>query len=571
MTPRRLAAILAADVVGFSALMAADESTTIARLRTLRATTIDPAMTTHGGRIFKTTGDGLLAEFPSAVDALRCALAIQTKQRDTENTLPLRIGLHSGDVVIDGDDLLGDGINIAARLEPLAAPHGIALSARIREDITGKIAIDLEDLGEPPLKNLTQKIRVYRVLFNTPERPTLALPDKPSLVVLPFQNMSGDPEQEYFVDGLVEDITTALSCIRSLFVIARNSAFTYKGRAVDVKQVGRDLGVRYVLEGSVRKAANRVRVTGQLIDTSTGAHLWANRFDGALDDVFDLQDQITSSVAGAIEPTLQHAEIERVQRKPTGDLTAYDYFMRGMALFTPAEWAAAKAAFTQAYTLDPDYGAAYALAAMCVYLQKNFAPVPPTAAEISEGVRLARAAAVKGTLDATALTYAGAALMYLANDVDSGLRLTERACVLNPNSARAWARNGWNNVYGGNPEVAIANFERAIRLSPVDPHTNGHFAGIARAHFNAARYDDAIEWSERSLSARPDGMVAHRVRVAAYAQAGRLDEARRAVADLLADEPEMRLSRLNAMRGPWRRSDDFDRFVDGLRLAGLPE
>ena len=295
---RRLAGILAADVVGYSAMVGADEPGTLARVRALRTDVIEPLAATHEGRLFKTTGDGFFVEFASAVQALRCAIAIQDTLRAQADGLRLRIGVHQGEVVPEGDDLLGDGVIIAARLEPLAEPGGICISSRVREDASGKMALEVDDLGEPELKNIAAKIRVFRVRLGAAERPPLPLPDKPSLVVLPFQNMSGDPEQEYFADGMVEEITTALSRIRSLFVIARNSAFTYKGRAVDVRQVGRELGVRYVLEGSVRKAGSRVRITGQLVDAATGAHLWADRFDGTLEDVFDLQDQVTASVVG---------------------------------------------------------------------------------------------------------------------------------------------------------------------------------------------------------------------------------------------------------------------------------
>ena len=352
----RLAGILAADVVGYSAMVGADEPSTLARVRALRADVVEPLAATHEGRVFKTTGDGFLAAFASAVQALRCAIAIQDAQRTRSDGLRLRIGVHQGEVVPEGDDLLGDGVIVAARLEPLADPGGICISGRVREDAAGKIPLDVEDLGEQELKNIAQKVRVFRVRLASEPKPSLALPDKPSLVVLPFQNMSGDPEQEYFVDGLVEEITTALSRIRSLFVIARNSAFTYKGRAVDVRQVGKELGVRYVLEGSVRKAGNRLRITGQLVEATTGAHLWANRFDGVLEDVFELQDQVTASVAGAIEPYLQRAEIDRAQRKPTENLGAYDYFLRGMAVFNqgiPERFAEAQELFAKAVGLMP--------------------------------------------------------------------------------------------------------------------------------------------------------------------------------------------------------------------------
>jgi adenylate cyclase len=571
MSERRLAAILAADVVGYSRMIGADEAGTLARLRALRGDVVEPLVAENGGRIFKTTGDGLLAEFSSVVQALRCAIGVQERLRGAE--MQLRMGVHQGDVVEEGDDLLGDGVNVAARLEGLAEPGGICISARVREDAAGKLSLDVEDLGEPELKNIAQRHRVFRVRLGAAERPALALPDKPSIAVLPFQNMSGDPEQEYFVDGLVEDITTALSCMRSLFVIARNSAFTYKGRAVDVRQVGRDLGVRYVLEGSVRKAGSRLRITGQLVEAATGSHLWANRFEGALEDVFDLQDQITSNVAGAIEPHLQRAEIERAQRKPTNDLAAYDYYLRGVAMLQEGgsrRADEAQALFAKAYELDPEYAAAYGWAAMCVYLRR--VDKPPAAAEIAEGVRLARLAARKGSDVAEALMCAGCAVTWVAADLDAGALLIERACTLNPNSAFAWGQSGWNVLARGDPQAAIAKFERAIRLSPTDPNRYYFSAGIARSHFNAGRYDEAISWSERSLSERPGVLTVLRVRAASYAMAGRSDEAQRAIADLLADWPDVRLSKLGTgNKDQWRRPDDYMRWLEGLRLAGLPE
>ncbi|HET6195012.1 MAG TPA: adenylate/guanylate cyclase domain-containing protein [Acetobacteraceae bacterium] len=308
---RRLAAIMVADVVGYSAMIGADETATLSRVRALITDVIEPFAGTHGGRLFKRTGDGFLVEFASTVQALRCAIAIQDALRVEADGLRLRIGVHQGEVVPEGDDLLGDGVIIAARLEPLAEPGGICISSRVREDAAGKMALEVDDLGEPELKNIAAKIRVLRVRLSAAERPPLPLPDKPSLVVLPFQNMSGDPEQEYFADGMVEEITTALARVGSLFVIARNSAFTYKGRAVDVRHVGRELGVRYVLEGSVRRAGERLRITGQLVDAATGSHVWADRFDGTLADVFDLQDQIAAKVVAAIRPSLLKAEIAR--------------------------------------------------------------------------------------------------------------------------------------------------------------------------------------------------------------------------------------------------------------------
>jgi TolB-like protein/class 3 adenylate cyclase len=342
---RRLAAILAADVAGYSRLIGADEQGTLNRLRVIRTEILDPLIEQYRGRIVKTTGDGLLVEFTSVVEALQCATEIQAVMAerntgiDTEKRVDLRMGINVGDVVVEDGDIFGDGVNVAARLEALADPGGICVSARVQEDAAGRLDLPFDDLGDQSLKNIARPVRVYRVRFrrstanSVGPSPVLPLPDKSSIAVLPFANMSGDPEQEYFADGMVEEITTAISRLPWLFVIARNSAFTYKGRAVDVRQVASELGVRYVLEGSVRKAGNRVRITGQLIDTTTGAHIWADRFDGGLDDIFELQDEVASNVVGAIEPKLRQSEIERAIRKPTESLDAYDLYLRGLAEF----------------------------------------------------------------------------------------------------------------------------------------------------------------------------------------------------------------------------------------------
>jgi len=374
---RRLAAILAADVAGYSRLIGADEGGTLDRLRALRRELLDPKIAEHRGRLVKTTGDGLLVEFGSVVDALRCAVEVQSEMTGHNTGVPpnkrieLRIGINVGDIVVEGGDIFGDGVNVAARLEGLAEPGGICVSARVQEDAAGKLDLAFEDIGEQQLKNIARPVRVFGAVIGqkpVPE-PALALPDKPSIAVLPFANMSGDAEQEYFADGMVEEIITALSRIRWLFVIARNSSFTYKGQAVDVKQVGRELGVRYVLEGSVRKAGNRVRITGQLIDATTGAHLWADRFDGSLEDVFDLQDKVASSVAGVIEPALQAAETACSANRPTTDLTAYDLYLRAyaMSLSSAARFPDPLGLVEQAIARDPRYGPALAWAAICCF------------------------------------------------------------------------------------------------------------------------------------------------------------------------------------------------------------
>ena len=374
---RRLAAILAADVAGYSRLIGVDEGGTLQALKAIRAELIDPMIASHNGRLVKTTGDGLLVEFSSVVDALRCATEVQAGMVGRNATvaadkrIEFRIGINMGDVVVEDGDIFGDGVNVAARLEALAEPGGICVSARVQEDAAGKLDLTFDDLGEQALKNIARPVRAYRIATgavsaSAQETPTLPLPDKPSIAVLPFQNMSGDPEQEYFADGMVEEIITALSRIRWLFVIARNSSFTYKGQAIDVKKVGRELGVRYVLEGSVRKGGNQVRITAQLIEAETGAHLWADRFDGPLENVFEIQDRVAIAVAGVIEPALQAAEIRRSSSRPTDDLTAYDLYLRALHYSQSADLAGMVDALQTlglAIKLDPRYGAALALAA----------------------------------------------------------------------------------------------------------------------------------------------------------------------------------------------------------------
>src|SRR5262245_11302273 len=366
---RRLAAILVADVVGYSKLIGSDEAGTLEQLHALRTEVIELQIAKHAGRLFKSVGDGFLIEFASAVQAVACAKAIQ--EANSQGRLPLRIGIHVGDVVVQGDDLMGDGVNVAARVEGIAEPGGIAITRAVHEQVRDKLDLGFMDKGEIELKNIQRPVQVFVVGgAKASVAPTaLLLPNKPSIAVLPFQNMSGDAEQEYFADGMVEDIITALSRFKALFVIARNSSFTYKGKAVDIKQVGRELGVRYVLEGSVRKAANRLRISGQLIDASAGGHLWADHFDGVVDDIFELQDRMTSSVVGAIAPKVEQAEIERAMRKPTESLDAYDCLLRAMAhyhLFTKDSLLEARRLFRRATDLDPNYAAAYGFGVWCV-------------------------------------------------------------------------------------------------------------------------------------------------------------------------------------------------------------
>ncbi len=588
---RRLAAILAADVAGSCRLIGIDEEGTLARLKALRRTIFDPKIAEHHGRVVKNTGDGAIAEFASVVDAVRCADEIQRGMAEQNIDVPqikrieLRIGIHVGDIIIEENDIFGDGVNIAVRLEGIAEPGGISISDDARRQIRGKVDVTFEDLGSQSLKNIAEPMRVWRVPNSraVPAVPTrlrvddtaLTLPDKPSIAVLPFTNMSGDPEQDYFADGMVEEIITALSHFRQLFVIARNSSFTYKGRAVDVKQVGRELGVRYVLEGSVRKSANRVRITGQLVDTTTGAHLWAERFDGGLSDIFDLQDQVTESVVGAIAPAVEKAEIERAKRKPTESLDAYALYLRGSdRLYQITNRQANEEAlrlFNRAIELDPDFASAYGRAATCYVAAKINGWISVTANEIAEVTRLAQRAVELGKDDAMALAASGGALTNVVRDLGVGAALIDRALVLNSNLAEAWFYGGWAKIWLGEPEAAIERFARAMRLSPLDPQLTGMRSGTAYAHFFLGRYDEAVSWAAMALQDNPDYQPGLRIAAASNAMAGRLDEAHKAVARLRQLNPALRVATLKDVRGPHRRAEDLSRYDEGLRQAGLPE
>ena len=586
---RRLAAILAADVAGSCRLIGIDEEGTLARLKALRRTLFDPKIAEHHGRVVKNTGDGAIAEFASVVDAVRCADEIQRGMAEQNIDVPqdkqieLRIGIHVGDIIIEENDIFGDEVNIAVRLEGIAEPGGISISDDARRQIRGKVDVTFEDLGSQSLKNIAEPMRVWRVPYGRavpavpnrwPVDETLALPNKPSIAILPFTNLSSDPEQEYFADGMVDDIITALSHFKALFVIARNSSFTYKGRAVDVKQVGRELGVRYVLEGSVRKAANRVRITGQLVDTATGAHLWAERFDGGLSDVFDLQDQVTESVVGAIAPAVEKAEIERAKRKPTESLDAYAFYLRGLAKFyqfgnRQANDEALRL-FNSAIELDPDFASAFGRAATCHVYAKSSGWISDTASEIAEVTRLAQRAVELDKDDAIALAASGWALAFVVRDLEVGARLVDRALVLNSNSAEAWSFGGWVKIWLGEPEAAIERFARAMRLSPLDPSLRTP-SGTAHAHFFLGRYDEAVSWATMALQDNPHYQPGLRIAAASNAMAGRPEQAHKAVARLRLLNPTLRVSTLKDVLGPFRRAEDLLRYEEGLRRAGLPE
>jgi adenylate cyclase len=495
--------------------------------------------------------------------------------------IEFRIGIHVGDIIIDDNDIFGDGVNIAARLEGIADPGGICISDDAHRQIRGKTEIVYDDMGQQSLKNISEPMRAWRArpAGETADAPVrqipsvLPLPDKPSIAVLPFTNMSGDAEQEYFADGMVEDMITALSRMSWLFVIARNSSFTYKGKAVDIKQVGRELGVRYVLEGSVRKAGNRVRITGQLIDAATGAHLWADRFDGGLEDIFDLQDEVTTSVIGAISPKLEQAEIERAKRKPTEKLAAYDYFLRGMAdIYQGSRDANLHALkhFGQATDIDPDFAAAYGMRAYCYVWRKANGWMTDPGQETMVAERLARTAAKLGADDAVALSQAGFALAFVVGALEDGIALIDRALVLNPNLAAAWRFSGYARVFIGEPDLAIAHLERAVRLSPLDPLIFIVQNGIVLSHFFAGRYDEALSWAGKALRQNPSYAAALIMAAVSGALTGRTDEVQKAVGRLREIDPAVGISSFVNV-WPLRRPEDLAAFEKGLRLTGLPE
>jgi adenylate cyclase len=555
---RRLAAILAADVAGYSRLMGTDEEATLAALKACRHELIDPKIAEYRGRIVKTTGDGVLGEFPSAVDAVRCAIEVQRAMATRNAAIPedrrieFRIGINVGDIIIDEGDIYGDGVNIAARVESLASPGEVCLSD-----------------NEQNLKNIVQPVRVYGVrLDGTPERPALVLPDKPSIAVLPFQNMSGDPEQEYFADGISEDIITGLSKLRWLFVIARNSSFAYKGKVADVKRVSRELGVRYVLEGSVRKSGNRVRITSQLIDATTGNHLWAERYDDDLTDIFKLQDEITKKVVAAIEPKLLEAEGIRSQSRSSADLDAWEMVIRANSLFwrlTKTESLAAIVALKQVVERHPEYAPAHSMLAFSLLLARQFGwrSMEP---QVKEAEALAVRAAVLDDSD----PWAHLALGLVATTrrrTNEALEEFQRALDLNPNFAAAHGYLGFALALGGALDESIDHCERAIRLSPHDPQNAVFNVHLSAAYYHMGRYAEAVNIGRKAIQQRFGLPNAHRIYAASLAQAGQIEEARAELALLQELHPENSIAWIeqNIPLNPSRMA----KLVEGLRKAGM--
>lgn len=574
---RKLAAILAADVVGYSRLTGLDEEGTIARLRTLRQELIDPTIASHHGRIVKTTGDGMLIEFASVVDAVRCAIdvqqgmALRNAAAAHEKRIEFRVGINLGDVLVEGDDLLGDGINVAARIEGIADAGGVLLSDDAYRQIRGKIDIAAEDLGERRLKNIAQPVRVHRLHLERPltSASTPSLPDKPSIAVLPFQNMSGDPEQEYFSDGIAEDIITMLSHSRSLFVIARNSSFTYKGRAVDVKQVAHELGVRYLLEGSVRRGGNRVRVTAQLIDAETGNHLWAERYDRDLADVFVVQDEITQAVAIAIEPTVAEMERQRAVRRPPESLGAWEAYQRGLwhiSQMSVAENEEAKRCFRRATELDPKFAAGYTglvhatIAEASLYQTRGFDEA------MEETIALARRAISLDPMDAVGYGCLSNALTLLG-DYEGGLAEARRALAISPNVAIGHAALGVALSYSGRPREGIDSVRRGLRHDPYDPLRFIRLAQIAMSHYYLREYDVAVSVAKEAIRSYPDHPLIYRWLAAALGQLGRVDEARDALQKAVTIAPKS-FDMYVRHRHPRYRPEDYEHMLEGLRKAG---
>jgi adenylate cyclase len=571
---RRLTAILAADVAGYSRLVSADEEGTLALVASHLREIIQPAVGDHGGQVIKTTGDGVLAAFGSVVSALQCAIRIQTAmaERNAEaavgKRVDFRMGLHAADVVVEGGDIFGDGVNVAARLEALAEPGGICVSGRVQEDTQGRIEVAFEDLGEQTVKNIPRPVRTFRVRIDgaapVPE-PQLELPSKPSIAVLPFQDRSGDPEQEYFADAITEDIVTALSRWRWFFVIGRNSSFTYKGRAVDVTQVGRELGVRYVLQGGVRKLGRRVRVTAQLVEAASGTNIWADSFDRQLEDLLALQDEITEQVVGAIEPAMLHSEGARIARKDLKDFNALDCFQRGMwhlNKVSPTDQRLALELFREAIARDPELALGYIGLARALYGGAVYGWSDQPSADLMEARAAAHTAIRLDPRDAYGYFASSGASLYLRRHAEA-LQEARKTIALNPNFGFGHFRLGQVLIYSGRPADAVAPIERSLRYSPYDPQLGAMLTLLALAHYHAGDYAEAIRHAESAASMRD--VRGAGVLAASLARVGRTDDARRAFPPAL----EELVGVNNLRRAPYARESDREQFIEGLRLAGI--
>ncbi|HJU18532.1 MAG TPA: adenylate/guanylate cyclase domain-containing protein [Stellaceae bacterium] len=578
---RRLAAILAADVAGYSRLMGQDEEGTHERLKTHLGQLVEPKIKEHRGRTVKNTGDGFLSEFASVVDAVRCAVEIQRGMRDRERDVPderrilFRIGINLGDVIAEEHDIFGDGVNVAARLEGLAEPGGICVSGTVHDHVRDKLDVVFEDMSEQRVKNIARPVHVWRVRHGggpvaSAPAPALALPDKPSIAVLPFQNMSGDPDQEYFADGMVEEIITALSKVRWFFVVARNSTFAYKSQAIDIKRVGRQLGVRYVLEGSVRRSANRIRITAQLIDATTGNHVWAERYDREIADIFTIQDEITERVVSSIEPELYAAEHYRSRRKPPESLDAWECVARALSCIgqgTVAANAQAEALCRRALTIEPNYGQAHSLLAW-VLLRPPFGG-SEIGTYLPEAFAEAVAALNLDQRDPWAHLVYGIALWRMRRN-DEAEQAFHQAVDLNPNFALALAFLGSPLGARGAAEEAIKSAERALRLSPADGLIGAYASfAIGFAHFSTRRYADSIVWVRRIIEKQPENLMAHCLLIAAAAIEGEVEMAAEALTVLLRLHPNFSLAW--ASKSAPFGGKMLNRLLEGLRKAGVSE
>jgi adenylate cyclase len=575
---RKLSVILAADVVGYSALMEKDEAGTFERLRTGRKELFEPEIEKHHGRIFKLMGDGLMAEFASVVDAIECAVTLQrglaerSADQPEDNRIEVRIGINLGEVIVEGDDRYGEGVNVAARLEQFAEPGGICVSGKVAREVEKKLAFGFASMGDQQFKNIAKPVSVYRVVLDiaptkrTPEH--LPLPRKPSIAVLPFQNMSGDPEQEYFADGVVEEITTALSRLRWLFVIARNSSFAYKGKAIDIRQVARELGVHYVLEGSVRKAANRLRITGQLVDGLTGAHVWADKFEGAVEDVFDLQDRMTESIVGAIEPSIRLAEIERARHKRPDKLDAYDLFLRALPhaiANTPADVDQALVLLNEALRLDPSYAIAHAYVAWCHQQRFRDEQLPEDRLAVLDH---ADAGIRNGMDDPQALSIAAFAQGHITRDFANSIALLNQALAMNGNSAITLRFNAIMHAYNEQYDRAIELALMALRLSPIDPMNYHAYLALTVACYFTDRFEEASQYATLAIQSNLKFSLLHVFLVASNAKIGRLDLARGAVQRLLEIAPTFTIGNFEQIG--YIRQPLVGEIVSQLQIAGLP-
>jgi adenylate cyclase len=572
---RRLAAILAADVVGYSRLMGEDEAGTLAALRAHRAEIFDPAIAERGGRLVKLMGDGALVEFPSVVDAVEAALAIQQRNAETDSRIRLRIGVNLGDIIIDGEDIYGDGVNVAARLEALAEPGGICIASIVQESIGNRVKTEFADAGEHEVKGIKRPIRVFRWPTAGAGLAAQAQPvaERPSIAVLPFDNMSGDPDQEYFSDGICEDIITELSRFREFLVIARNSSFTYKGKPVKITDVCRDLGVRYVLEGSVRKSGTRIRVTGQLIDGHSGNHVWADRFDRTVEEIFDLQDEITTAIVNAVAPQMMKAEISRAYDKSKHDLDAWDRVMRArwhIGHYTAAHIGEAKQLLNEAIASNPRLVQAYAELGVCHVMSAIYGwSGPDRGNEIPLAMQAARTGFQLDSSDAATQAILGFTSLFDWR-FDDGLSHLRRAVQINSNSATATGFLCVGEALCGNYLASCAAFDRAFRLSPHDPMAGWWYSGKGIGAFIAGEYQDVLDVSTACIREFPDLPTAYRQRAAAFAMLDRLEEAREAVSGLLRLLPDATVSKV-ARAVPIKSPEAHERWLNALRKAGMRE